>query len=116
LSKFKLNISECTRYFIHLRRDVRYRSEEADRRAIIGGLLNYARRNGGTCYHASRTCMMEVARDGGGRRRAQGAWARGAQGHRRLGDAGVTSTNTNAPTMMISEKGAAIIKVPRGKD
>jgi choline dehydrogenase len=68
----------------------RYLSEEADRRAIIGGLrlarrifaapalqpfvreeslpgmqvntddelLDYARRNGGTCYHASCTCLM----------------------------------------------------------
>ena len=120
----------------------RYLSDEADRRAIIGGLrfarrlfdapplrqfvreeslpgrdvqtddelLDYARRNGGTCYHASCTCMM-------------GSHAmsvvdselrvRGIDGLRVI-DASVmpavTSTNTNAPTIMIAEQGAAMIK------
>jgi choline dehydrogenase len=73
-------------------------------------LLDYARRNGGTCYHASCTCMM-------------GAHAmavvdsemrvHGIDGLRVI-DASVmpavTSTNTNAPTIMIAEKGAAMIK------
>src|SRR3954454_5243854 len=73
-------------------------------------LLDYARRNGGTCYHASCTCMM-----------GQHAMAvvddelrvHGIDGLRVI-DASVmpavTSTNTNAPTIMIAEKGAAIIK------
>ena len=58
-------------------------------------LLDYARRNGSTCYHASCTCMM-----------GQHAMA--------VVDASVmpavSSTNTNAPTIMIAEKGAAMIK------
>jgi len=73
-------------------------------------LLDYARRNGGTCYHASCTCLM-----------GQHAMAvvddelrvHGLDGLRVI-DASVmpavTSTNTNAPTIMIAEKGAAIIK------
>ena len=120
----------------------RYLSEEADRRAIIGGLrmarrifaapplkqfvreetlpgaqfqsddelLDYARRNGGTCYHASCTCIMgshamAVVDDE--------LKVHGLEGLRVI-DASVmpavTSTNTNAPTIMIAEKGAAIIR------
>jgi choline dehydrogenase len=120
----------------------RYLSEEADRRAIIGGLkmarrifdapalrrfvreetlpglqiqsddelLDYARRNGSTCYHASCTCLMgshamSVVDDE--------LKVHGLEGLRVI-DASVmpavTSTNTNAPTIMIAEKAAAIIK------
>src|ERR1051325_1313530 len=73
-------------------------------------LLDYAKRNGNTVYHASCTCMM-----------GQHAMAvvddqlrvRGIDGLRVI-DASVmpsvTSTNTNAPTIMIAEKGAALIK------
>ncbi len=73
-------------------------------------LLDYARRNGSTCYHASCTCLM-----------GQHAMAvvddelrvHGLEGLRVI-DASVmpavTSTNTNAPTIMIAEKGATIIK------
>ncbi|HXP05562.1 MAG TPA: GMC family oxidoreductase N-terminal domain-containing protein [Stellaceae bacterium] len=73
-------------------------------------LLDYARRNGGTCYHASCTCMMgqhplAVVDDE--------LRVRGLDGLRVI-DASVmpavTSTNTNAPTIMIAEKGGAIIK------
>ncbi len=73
-------------------------------------LLDYARRNGGTCYHASCTCMMgqhplAVVDDA--------LRVHGLDGLRVI-DASVmpavTSTNTNAPTIMIAEKGAAIIK------
>jgi len=72
-------------------------------------LLDYARRNGSTFYHASCTCMM-----------GQHAMAvvddelrvHGLDGLRVI-DASVmpavTSTNTNAPTIMIAEKGAAMI-------
>jgi choline dehydrogenase len=120
----------------------RYLSEEADRRAIIGGLrfarrifaapalkpfvreeslpggqiqtndelLDYARRNGSTCYHASCTCMM-----GSHPMSVVDSELRvhGLEGLRVI-DASVmpavTSTNTNAPTIMIAEQGAAIIK------
>jgi choline dehydrogenase len=120
----------------------RYLSDEADRRAIIGGLrfarrlfatpplknyvreenlpgrdvqtddelLDYARRNGGTCYHASCTCMM-----GSHPMSVVDSQLRvhGIDGLRVI-DASVmpavTSTNTNAPTIMIAEQGAAMIK------
>jgi choline dehydrogenase len=73
-------------------------------------LLDYARRNGSTCYQASCTCMMgshamAVVDDA--------LRVHGLDGLRVI-DASVmpavTSTNTNAPTIMIAEKGAAIIK------
>ena len=73
-------------------------------------LLDYARRNGSTCYHASCTCMMgqhamSVVDDE--------LRVHGIEGLRVI-DASVmpavTSTNTNAPTIMIAEKGAAMIK------
>src|SRR5215467_11933670 len=72
-------------------------------------LLDYARRNGSTCYHASCTCMMgshamAVVDDE--------LRVHGLDGLRVI-DASVmpavTSTNTNAPTIMIAEKGAAFI-------
>jgi choline dehydrogenase len=73
-------------------------------------LLDYARRNGGTCYHASCTCMMvqhpmAVVDDE--------LRVHGIDGLRVI-DASmmpaVTSTNTNAPTIMIAEKGASMIR------
>jgi choline dehydrogenase len=73
-------------------------------------LLDYARRNGGTCYHASCTCMM-----GSHAMSVVDSQLRvhGLEGLRVI-DASVmpavTSTNTNAPTIMIAEQGAAMIK------
>jgi choline dehydrogenase len=73
-------------------------------------LLDYARRYGGTCYHASCTCMMgqhpmAVVDDQ--------LRVHGMEGLRVI-DASimpaVTSNNTNAPTIMIAENGAAMIK------
>jgi choline dehydrogenase-like flavoprotein len=73
-------------------------------------LLDYARANGSTVYHASCSCMMgqhamAVVDD---QLRVHGVESL------RVIDASVmpavTSTNTNAPTIMIAEKGAAIIK------
>jgi choline dehydrogenase len=73
-------------------------------------LLDYARRNRGTCYHASCTCLMAphamsvVDSELG---------VQGLDGLRAI-DASVmpsvTSTNTNAPTIMIAEKSAAMIR------
>jgi choline dehydrogenase len=120
----------------------RYLAEDADRRAIVGGLkflrrlfaapalakyvvqekvpgpavesddelLDYARANGSTVYHASCSCMMgshpmAVVDDE--------LRVHGLDGLRVI-DASVmpavTSTNTNAPTIMIAEKGAGLIK------
>jgi len=73
-------------------------------------LLDYAARYGGTCYHASCTCMMgqhqlAVVDDQ--------LRVHGIEGLRVI-DASimpaVTSTNTNAPTIMVAEKGAVMIK------
>jgi choline dehydrogenase len=73
-------------------------------------LLDYARSTGSTVYHASCSCMMgnhgmSVVDD---QLRVHGLEAL------RIIDASVmpavSSTNTNAPTIMIAERGAAIIK------
>jgi len=72
-------------------------------------LLDYARQNGSTVFHASGTCKMgadpmAVVDD---RLRVRGLQ------RLRVIDASVmpavTSTNTNAPTIMIAEKGAAML-------
>ncbi|HEX5455654.1 MAG TPA: GMC family oxidoreductase N-terminal domain-containing protein, partial [Stellaceae bacterium] len=73
-------------------------------------LLDYAKRNGNTVYHASCTCMMgpqaNCVVDSELR-------VHGIDGLRVI-DASVmpavTSTNTNAPTIMIAEKGAVFLK------
>jgi choline dehydrogenase len=120
----------------------RYLAEDADRRAMIGGLkfvrqlfaapslakyvvrekmpgpdvrsdvelLDYARNNGGTVYHASCSCIMgdHAMAVVDSELRVHGIDAL------RVIDASVmpavTSTNTNAPTIMIAEKGAVMIK------
>jgi choline dehydrogenase len=73
-------------------------------------LLDYARSNGSTVYHASCSCMMgnhgmSVVDDQ--------LRVHGLEGLR-IVDASVmpavSSTNTNAPTIMIAEKGAVMIK------
>lgn len=73
-------------------------------------LLDYARRNGSTCYHATCTCMMGMHPTSVVDNELR---VHGMEGLRVI-DASVmpavTSTNTNAPTIMIAEKGAAMIK------
>ncbi len=73
-------------------------------------LVNYARRNGSTVYHATCTCKMgndamAVVDD---HLRVRGL------DRLRVIDASImptiTSTNTNAPTFMIAEKGAALVR------
>jgi choline dehydrogenase len=72
-------------------------------------LLDYARRYGGTCYHASCTCLMGAHPTSVVDSELR---VHGLDGLRVI-DASVmpavTSTNTNAPTIMIAEKGAAMI-------
>jgi len=72
-------------------------------------LLDYTRRNGGTCYHARCTCMMGVHPNSVVDSELR---VHGLEGLRVI-DASVmpavTSTNTNAPTIMIAEKGADMI-------
>ena len=78
-------------------------------------LLDYARRMGGTCYHASCTCMMgshamAVVDDE--------LKVHGLEGLRVIDAAvmpAVTSTNTNAPTIMIAERAALITGGAREK-
>ena len=73
-------------------------------------LLDYARQNGSTVYHASCSCMM-----GNHAMSVVDSELRvhGLDGLRVI-DASVmpavSSTNTNAPTIMIAEKGAAMIR------
>ena len=73
-------------------------------------LLDYARQNGSTVYHASCSCMM-----GNHAMSVVDSELRvhGLEGLRVI-DASVmpavSSTNTNAPTIMVAEKGAAMIK------
>ena len=73
-------------------------------------LLDYARANGSTVYHASCSCLMgnHAMAVVDAELRVYGLEAL------RVIDASimpaVSSTNTNAPTIMIAEKGAAIIK------
>jgi len=73
-------------------------------------LLDYARQNGSTVYHASCTCMMgrHAMSVVDNQLRVHGL------GGLRVIDASimppVSSTNTNAPTIMIAEKGAAMIE------
>jgi choline dehydrogenase len=73
-------------------------------------LLDYARQNGSTVYHASCSCMMgnHAMSVVDSELRVHGLDAL------RVIDASimpaVSSTNTNAPTIMIAEKGATMIK------
>jgi choline dehydrogenase len=73
-------------------------------------LLDYARRNGNTVYHATCTCMMGPQQNCVVDSELR---VHGIEGLRVI-DASVmpsvTSTNTNAPTIMIAEKGAALLK------
>src|SRR5713226_2782479 len=73
-------------------------------------LLDYARRNGSRCYPASGTSVRGQHGVAVGDAELP---VHGMEGHRVIDASamrGVTSTNTNAPTIMIAEKGAAMIK------
>ena len=73
-------------------------------------LLDYTRRNGSTCYHASCTCMMGSHPMSVVDNELRVHGIDGLQVIDASVMPAVTSTNTNAPTIMIAEKGAAIIK------
>jgi len=93
-----------------LKKFVREESLPGARVQTTTNCLDYARRYGGTCYHASCTCLM-----GSHAMRVVDSELRvhGVDGLRVI-DASVmpavTSTNTNAPTIMIAEEGAAMIE------
>jgi choline dehydrogenase len=73
-------------------------------------LLDYARRNGSTTYHASCTCMMGQHPMSVVDNELR---VHGIEGLRVIDTSvmpAVTSTNTNAPTIMVAEKGAAMIR------
>jgi choline dehydrogenase len=93
-----------------LKKFVRKESLPGDHVQTDDELLDYARSNGSTCYHASCTCMMGLHPTSVVDNELR---VHGIDGLRVI-DASVmpavTSTNTNAPTIMIAEKGAAIIK------
>ncbi|MBV9552124.1 MAG: GMC family oxidoreductase N-terminal domain-containing protein, partial [Alphaproteobacteria bacterium] len=93
-----------------LKRYVREESLPGRHIASDDELLDYARNYGGTCYHASCTCLMgshamSVV--------SEQLTVHGLDGIRVI-DASVmpavTSNNTNAPTIMIAEQGADHIK------
>jgi choline dehydrogenase len=76
-------------------------------------LVDYARRNGSTVYHATCTCKMGIDDMAVVDDQLR---VRGLE-RLRIVDASVmptvTSTNTNAPTFMIAEKGAAMLRAAR---
>jgi choline dehydrogenase len=92
-----------------LKQFVRDESFPGDQVQTDDELIDYARRNGSTCYHASCTCMMGLHPMSVVDNELR---VHGIDGLRVI-DASVmpavTSTNTNAPTIMIAEKGAAMI-------
>jgi choline dehydrogenase len=77
------------------------------------GLLDYARRTGGTVFHASGTCRMGSDADAVVDPQLR---VRGIEGLRVI-DASVmptvTSANTNAAALMIGEKGAELLLASR---
>jgi choline dehydrogenase len=74
----------------------------------VDELLDYTRRNGGTCYHASCTCLMGSHANAVDDDELN---VHGLDGLRRLGDAGrhLTPTPTRR-TFRIVEKDAAMIQ------
>ena len=72
-------------------------------------ILDWARNNGSTVFHAVGTCRMGIDRNSVVNEKLQ---VRGVKNLRVI-DASVmpqvTSANTNAPSLMIGEKGASLI-------
>ena len=82
-------------------------------------LLDYARQNGSTVYHASCSCMMgnHAMSVVDSELKVHGLDQVHGLDALRVIDASVmpavSSTNTNGPTIMIADKGAAMIKADR---
>ena len=73
-------------------------------------IMAYVRQYACCDYHPVGTCKMGADADGGGRFSSPRARPRGPARRRRLDHAGASSGNTNAPTMMIAEKAADLIR------
>ena len=78
-------------------------------------LEDFIRATAETEYHPVGTCKMGKRSDGGGRRETARARHRAPARDRRLDHADVVSGNTNAPVIMIAEKGAEMMLAVAGE-
>jgi choline dehydrogenase len=72
-------------------------------------LWDFARTTGGTVFHCVGTCRMGSGRNSVLDPQLRVPRRRTAARDRRLRDAAITSANTNASSLMIGERGAALV-------